>query len=909
MSLITNHQLEKLCKDLTKIDQLKVLEHLKTLSIDDTARIIGYDLSNYDHTILSGRLLMFDLQLSTPNTVEEYVEILEHRFMDNIKNFMLKHKVRIQVEFDKRRENDFMYDFFSASTMIKTYLAKPYFEEDVCETPQWLFIRVAVQLYYDEGIEQVIHMYDQLSRHLYTPASPTLTNAGFNQGCLSSCFLSRAGDNIENLLYHGVGDQGVISKEKGGLGFDMSLIRCSEIKSVGNSKGIIPFVKIYNEMVRAVDQMAMRKGALCLYLRAHHINVFEFCELTLKTGDKNMRANDINTSLWMPWIFFDRLKKKGKWTIFCPAKTPELNNVYGITFSNLYVKAEERAEKREQEYLRAVENKKKVEEKIQRGEGTKRDQEYKQVMKEYRDSHRARIQHKVVDAENLYTHIIKMQIRCGMPFLCHGDSCNFKSNHRYLGYIPCSNLCQEIVEYSDENCFASCNLSSISLKAFARKKISHFAKTSDQIESSLRDAFDFQWLGEISRMVVRNLNKVIDHNRYPLDSIDKNGKLIEGIIHKPNSLHRPIGFGVSGFAEALHHIDLPFEDERTVLFNKMVFACMYFHGLFQSIQMALYEGPHPSFPNSPFSQGKLQFDLWKEEYNVLKENGLLNEKIRKEKDDEPISPMIWGQVEIALCNSEGYIIDYIKPTWVDMRRCVIKYGMRNSLLMALMPTATSSQILRNAECIEPHTSNIYSRRVMNGAYPVMNRYLYEDVKELNLWNSHFAKFLLAKNGSIETLDQYIHSHSSLFPDFVSSSETESRLLYIMKKYRTMWEISQKHLLKMSADRARYIDQSQSTNFYKKDPTMDEMKALHLYTHSLGLKNGMYYLRQLPSIEPIKFTVDPKFAKYTETLEVKPIIIVEEKEEKKVVPIIIEEEEKLMCKKNKEDGIECISCQS
>jgi ribonucleoside-diphosphate reductase alpha chain len=604
----------------------------------------------------------------------------------------------------------------------------------------------------------------------------------------------------------------MISKSSGGLGFDISTVRHSEIRETGWSNGIIPMIQLYNYMVRYVDQNGRRKGAATIFLRPHHIDIEDFVELPRKVGDKYARAHDINICLWTSWIFWQRVRSNGTWTLFCPARVPQLNELYGEEFTKAYIAAE--------------------------------------ADPTIKPHHK-----KVINARDLYNKIRDVQRETGMPYLMDGDGANLKSNHRHLGYIKSSNLCLEIIEYTDDETIAVCNLHSLSLRMFGKHEINR--EISD-VHEALREAVDFQQLANMSQRVNENLNKVIDHNWYPLDKV-KEGKFKPGIIHRSNKRHRPVGMGASGFAELLHILDLPFEDPIVLVLNKMIFACMYWNAMAQSIQLAIRDGPYESFHGSPTSHGKFQFDLWKEEFDILGPNSA-----RKKEDDEPIDPSSWGQNKFYSYSPDGESIqDTILPTWDDLRRCMMKYGLRNSLFIALMPTASTAQVRRNCESVEAHQNNMYSRKVLKCSYPVLNRYLVNDLEKEGLCNNSAIEYIKVKNGSVQGFSQYIASNPNLFPNF---SGNQSRILFLEKKYKTMWEIPQRLFLKLAADRSRYIDQSSSTNIYIRDCTDEKLSACHLYANMLGLKTLMYYLRQKGG-ETIKFTADPSMIQHIEGISV------------------------------------------
>jgi ribonucleoside-diphosphate reductase alpha subunit len=793
-------------------DMDKCIKLVQTHGLYGAARIIGYDVSHYDNLQFAGRLAIQHLKETTPRTIREYAEVMQQALHPTIYQYFILHHAELQAAIDRNAALDYDHDWFSANSMITMYSAKPAHGKEPMETPQYTWMRMAVQFYHTKSLADVLTAYEDMARGWYTPASPTIFNAGMCNPQMSSCFLLSMGDDLEQILTTGVLRAGLISKSSGGLGIDVSRVRHSEIGQNGWSDGIIPMLRVVNDTVRYVNQSGHRKGAATVFLRPHHLDVEDFIQLPQKVGDPNLRAHDINVCLWTSWVFWDRIRTNGKWTLFCPARTTHLNDLSGEAFTKAYLAAEE-------------------------------------------DTTIAPHHKKVINARDLFNKILSVQRETGMPYLMNGDAANIKSNHRHMGYIRSSNLCLEIIEFTDDDIIASCNLHSISLRMFAKGVINRSVPPKEA-PAAIRDAVDFVQLGLITGRVVRNLNAVIDQNWYPLDKI-VSGVVQPNVINKTNKQHRPIGIGAAGFAEMLHILDISFQDPLVSLLNKMVFACMYWNALAQSVQLAINDGSYASFHGSPTSTGKLQFDLWKEEFSILGPNAA-----RKAEDDEPITPDTWGQAPYVLYKN-GVIIDTIQPTWDDMKCHIIKHGLRNSLLLALMPTASTAQIRRNCETVEAHQTNMYSRKVLKCAYPVLNRYLVSDLEALGVWNSYVVEYLRVKNGSIQGLTKFIQDNPNNFQRFNGNVE---RLTYIEKKYLTMWEIPQRVFLKLAAERGRYIDQSASTNIYIKDCTNDKLSACHLYANMLGLKTIMYYLRQTGG-ETIKFTADPSIMQHIKGIAV------------------------------------------
>jgi len=798
-----------LCYGL-KVDTVKV-ENLFSKYDDPmtVARNLGHDVENYDHLRLASRLLVRVERSRNPPNVATYVEAFDDLLSKEVQKFLLDHQVRLDALLESTDYLDYEYDWISANVFAKTYLSKS--EKTINgiqykESFRHMYLRVAVHLYLFDGIEEVVQSYTEMVHQYYLHATPTNLNAGKEKAQCSSCFLFSVKDNLKSLTKDGIHRAAKITKYNGGLGFSVDEVRHSEIKHGGNSQGLGPLLFLYNAMIRYVNQGGRRKGAATVYNRPHHIDIAEFCEMNQKTGDPYSRTQDLDLAIWSSWLFWKRVEENGDWSLFCPAKTKVLNDVWGLDFIREYQKCEADLS----------------------------------------------IPRKTIKAQQLFDIICRNQQMGGKLYTLNGDAANFKSNQKNLGIIRNSNLCTEIVEYSDKNEFASCNLAQISLSKMV-----------------VNGKLDYQLLAKFSRRLVQNLNRVIDRNWCPLKQIATS-----------NRRHRPIGVGVSGFAEMLHQLDLPFEDPEVRKINKNIFACMYFNAVASSISEAILFGVYetfwgreateeaPAMDGSPASKGKFQFDLWAEEYQLLKENGLLHKKkvlangrvipaVRKRKEDLPVDPSEWGQKEILLPNE-----DVILPTWEDLRRCMVKYGLRNSLLLAVMPTATSSIILRNCESVESHQTNIYSRKLQTGNYPVVNRFLVADLTEIGLWNKNTVHLIQADQGSISKLDVLLKESPHLFPDFNGNVE---RLLHVQKKYKTMWELPQNLFIKMAAERARYICQSQSTNLYFRYPEMGDLRKAQLYASRAGLKTYLYYLRQEPAVDPLKITIPSAILRFVEKL--------------------------------------------
>jgi ribonucleoside-diphosphate reductase alpha chain len=563
-----------------------------------------------------------------------------------------------------------------------------------------------------------------MSEKWFIHATPTLFNAGTPKPQLSSCFLLSMTDDSISGIFETLTRCAKISQSAGGIGLSIHNIRSqgSYIKGTGGtSNGIIPMLKVYNDTARYVDQGGgKRKGAFAVYLEPWHSDIFDFLDLKKNHGKEEMRARDLFYAMWIPDLFMQRVKDNAEWSLFCPNEAPGLYDTYGGEFEALYHKYE--------------------------AEGLAR---------------------KTIKAQDLWFSILESQIETGTPYILYKDAANKKSNQQNLGTIRSSNLCTEILEYTSKDEVAVCNLASISLPKFVRED----------------GSYDFEKLHDITRVITRNLNKIIDINYYPIIEAENS-----------NFRHRPIGIGVQGLADAFMLMRMPFDSAEAQQLNKDIFETIYHAALTESHILAKKDGAYSSFKGSPASKGILQFDMW------------------------DVAP------------SERY-------DWNRLKKEIKKDGLRNSLLLAPMPTASTSQILGNNECFEPYTSNIYTRRTLSGEYIVINKHLLKDLIGLGLWNDAMKQRLMAANGSVQSFDEV---------------PTELKELY-----KTVWEISQKVIIDQAADRGAYICQSQSLNLFVENANFGKLSSMHFYGWQKGLKTGMYYLRSKAAVDPIKFTLDNK----------------------------------------------------
>jgi ribonucleotide reductase alpha subunit len=825
---ITN-RLKKLCSDLDVKPDLvaqKVLSNIRdgisTTEIDDISADVSISMmtDHPDYEALAARVLVSNIQKN-------------HRGRSRYSKYIV-------------HERDYLFDYFGIKTLTKSYLKQG-------ETPQYMFMRVA-QAVSDQDEQSIINTYNALSLKKYTHASPTLFNAGSHRPQMSSCFLCEMKDSLD-AIYDTKKQCALISKYAGGIGIHIHPVRAKGSKIHGNggtSDGIIPMLRTLNADARYCNQGSLRKGSYAIYLEPWHDDIFEFLELRLNQGDEESRCRDLFTALWVPDLFMKRLEKNEPWSLFCPNEAQGLSDVYGEEFEALYTRYEQEGKAR-----------------------------------------------RTVPIQDIWIRVIKSQVETGTPYILYKDHCNIKSNQKNLGTIKSSNLCvasetrvktrkgeriiqllegsevevwngrewsqvtvhktsdasklinvhvmvnekrkvltctpnhifvlddgsrveahtlktgdvlaqwqdengvsyssrvcmvmdegrvsstycftepilnqgvfngvltgqcAEIIEFSDADNTAVCNLASMALPSFVKD-----------------GSFDFVDFEDTVKLAIKNLNNVIDRNYYPVPQAKKS-----------NMTTRPIALGVQGLADVFAVLKYPFESPEAKDLNKRIFERMYFAAVSESCTLAEKYGPYDKFESSPASQGLLQFDLWGVPHDTAE--------------------------------------------WNALKERVKAHGLRNSLLIGLMPTASTSQILGYNECFEPFTTNIYLRRTLAGEFIVLNKYLVRDLIQAGLWDKKLKNEILRQNGSIQNIPE--------IPD------------NLKKLYKTVWEMSQRCIIDMARDRGIYVCQSQSMNLFVDDPTNARMSSIHMYAWKQGLKTGMYYLRTRPKIKAQQVTLEP-----------------------------------------------------
>ena len=874
----------------------RIHDGVKTSDLDELAAQLAISLvtTHPDYGTLASRIIISNHQKQTLPSFVETMKLLANQRnkktgtpVSYLSESFLAAVDRFGPELDKalRFERDFLLDYFGFMTLDRQKYLLRDITGRVLERPQHMYMRVALAMYPD-NLEYVLESYEYMSLKYFIHATPTMFNAGSPRAQMSSCYLLAMSEDSITGIYKTLGDCAQISKFAGGIGLHIHNVRAKDAHINGNggtSTGIVPMLKNFNATARYVDQGSKRNGSFAIYLEPWHADVEDFLKLKLNTGSEDERARDLFYALWIPDLFMKRIKDDGLWTLFCPSEAPGLADVWGPAFESLYEDYEAKGLGRRQ-----------------------------------------------VKARDLWSRITTSQIETGTPYLLYKDAANSKSNQQNLGTIKSSNLCvapetlittnkgvlpigslvnqtvsvwngtlwsetliqktntdqplitvviedqevspykektwivqrsidctpyhkfllesdksirecerveakdlvqgtklmtwidqygikhqpivkaiydlgrkedtycfnepvhhagvfngvltgncTEIIEYSDKNETAVCNLASLGLPTFVKGR-----------------TFDFEQLRKVTKIVVRNLNRVIDINFYPVPE-----------TRTSNLRHRPVGLGVQGLADVFAMLRKPWEAEGTRDFHQRIFEHIYFAALEASYEAAVLEGPYETFPGSPASKGILQFDMWK--------------KVPLTETDKTLD-------------------------WSGLRAKIVEKGLRNSLLIAPMPTASTSQILGFNECFEPFTSNIYARRTLSGEYIILNKHLIRDLLKLGLWNEDLKNQIIMKNGSVQGISVIPEATQTLF--------------------KTAWEIKQRTLLDMAADRGAFICQSQSLNLFVAEPTHAKLSSMQFYAWELGLKTGQYYLRTKAPVMAQKFTIDPDLQKEADRSE-------------------------------------------
>ena len=730
-------------------------------------------IENPDYGDLAARIIISNHHKNTSPSFSETVQMMYDNkdiegnpsplVNDELYNVVMKNKEKLNSYIDHQR--DYSIDYFGFKTLERAYLTKV--DGRIVERPQYMWMRVALGIH-DDDFKDALRTYDLMSKKFFTHATPTLFNAGTRHQQMSSCYLLAMEDDSLEGIYNTVKDCASISKFAGGIGLHIHNVRAkgSYIRGTnGRSTGIVPMLRVFNMTARYVDQGSRRLGSFALYMETWHADIEAFIQLRKNHGSEEERCRDLFLALWVSDLFMERVKSNGVWSLMCPDKCKGLTDAYGDDFKRLYEGYEEK-----------------------------------------------NMFIKQINAQELWFKILECQIEGGTPYILYKDAANRKSNQSNLGTIKSSNLCCEIMEYSDKEETAVCNLASICLPSYI---------TSDEDVS----VFNYQLLHDTVKVITKNLNKIIDKNFYPTPK-----------TRRSNMRHRPVGIGIQGLADVFALLRIPFESSVAQEINRNIFETIYHAAIETSMEIskkrndiirdvqgrgedviaspenteylklnefeiANLESTHPgsyvSFVGSPASQGKLQFDMW------------------------GVEP------------SDRY-------DWSELKQNIVDHGLRNSLLVAPMPTASTSQIMGFNESFEPFTNNLFKRKTLSGEFVVMNKYLIRDLIRLGLWSGAMKDTILLNEGSVQNIPE--------IPD-------ELKVIY-----KTVWEIKQRALIDLSIQRGPFICQSQSLNIFMEEPDFKKLSSMHFYGWANGLKTGSYYLRTRPRVKTQQFTIDPSLVR-------------------------------------------------
>jgi ribonucleoside-diphosphate reductase alpha chain len=637
---------------------------------------------------------------------------------DRVQAFVTAHARKLNDAIEPARSH--LFEYFGIRTLYDRYLVKHPTTREVLETPQHFFLRIASAL--SDSVGEAVELYRLFSSLEYVPSSPTLFNAGTRHEQLSSCFLlDSPADHLE-AIYKKYTDVALLSKFAGGIGVAWHRVRSrgSLIESTnGHSNGIVPWLKTLDASVSAVNQGGKRKGAACVYLESWHADIEEFLELRDNTGDEARRTHNLNLANWVSDLFMRRVERGEAWSLFDPKVVPHLPDLSGAAFERAYEAAEA-----------------------------------------------AGLAAKQVKARDLYARMMKTLAQTGNGWMTFKDASNRKCNQTGVpgNHVHLSNLCTEILEVSSAGETAVCNLGSINLSRHV-----------------VADDMDWEKLGDTVRLAVRQLDRVIDLNFYPIATAATS-----------NARWRPVGLGIMGLADVFFRLRLPFDAPRAQELSRRISEEVYLAALETSCALAVEKGAHAAFPETRAAHGELQFEAW------------------------GVTPS-----------------PVLSPRWDAIRAGIAAHGLRNSLLVAIAPTATIASIAGCSECIEPPVSNLFKRETLSGDFVQVNRYLVRELQSLGLWTEETRTRLKLADGSVQGL-----------PEIPAA---------VREIFRTAWELPMRSLIDMAADRGAFIDQSQSLNLFMESPNIGALSSMYMYAWKRGLKTT-YYLRSRPATKIAKTTV-------------------------------------------------------
>jgi ribonucleoside-diphosphate reductase alpha chain len=698
-------------------------QELDQLSISNAVMLMA-DEPNYSK--VAARMLAEGImkEVGRDEVFSDYVETAYEQGLLNEHVLNLVRENSQAIDFAIRHERDDLFEYFGLKTVADRYLLRHPQTRKLIERPQWLFMRVALGL--SHNVDEAVEFYSIISQFLYMPSTPTLFNSGTRHPQMSSCYLLTVAEDSLDGIYKSIADCARLSKFSGGIGIDWTPVRSSGalIKGTnGLSNGIVPFLKVFDSSVHAVNQGGKRKGAAAVYLEPWHADIENFLELRNNTGSEERRAHNLNLALWIPDLFMKRVEVDGEWSLFSPSSAPELLNCFGSTFDAHYLAAEAS------------------------GKALKK-----------------------VSARALYARMMQTLAETGNGWMCFKDKANLRSAQtaKAGNVIHSSNLCTEILEVTSGAETAVCNLGSVNLAAYVRND----------------GNFDYDLLRKVVAVATKFLDRVVDINFYPTSEAKHS-----------NNKWRPVGLGVMGLQDAFFKMKLPFVSEKAREVSNRIQETVYYQALQTSMKLAQEHGSFEEFANSRYAEGKLQVHLAEE--------------------NQPLMPDLHFD-------------------WDALARDIQKNGLRNSLLIAIAPTATIASIVGSYESIEPQISNFFKRETLSGEFLQVNRYLIRDLKSRNLWNAAIQAKIISADGSIQEIEEIPQDLREL--------------------YKTVWETPQKDLIDMAAERSAFVCQSQSLNLFLESPNIGKLSSMYMYAWKQGVKTT-YYLRSRAKTAIQKTTVN------------------------------------------------------
>ncbi len=735
-----------------------VSDGVRTDQLDDfiASKCAELIYSHPDYDVLATRVAVEHMHKVTDGSFVAVMRALRDAGRVSSELVELAERQRERIEGAVVMARDFDFDYFGLRTITKSYLMSCSPDLPPCERPQHMFMRVALGIHGDD-VDAAIETYDLMTTKHFVHATPTLFQSGAppETAQLSSCYLLEVEDDSIEGIFNTMADCAQISKRAGGLGVHIHKIRAkgTTIASTGGtSTGVVPMLRVFNNVARYVNQGGRRAGSIAMYLEPWHADVEEFLELRRNGGHAEDRCRDLFTAIWANDEFFRRVQADEDWSLMCPHQCPGLIEAHGAAFDELYRRYEAAGR-----YVRRVR------------------------------------------AKALWEAMLTSQIETGTPYLCSKDAANAKSNHAHLGTIKSSNLCNEIYQFTSPDETAVCNLASICLPTYVRS-------------GAGAPTFDFDKLEAVVAVVVRNLNKVIDRGMYPTAK-----------ARRSNLRHRPMGVGVQGLADTFARMGVAYDSPEAYELEREIFRSMYYAAVRTSCDVAVAEarkdapanefdaearrsrwpGAHASFAGSPVQLGRFQFDMWPESD--------LHDGTGGDRHD-----------------------------WTALRDAVAEHGVRNSLLIALMPTASTSQIMGFNETMEPFSSMLFRRKTLAGEFAVLNKALARELIALGLWDQDLKDRIMLASGSIQDVPG--------IPDAVK------------RLYKTVWDVRQRHVIDHAANRGPYVCQSQSMNLHVQGPTLGKMTNMHMHAWARGLKSLSYYVRVQQAARGTQFTISPETAR-------------------------------------------------